>query len=186
MQLKVRVASPMARVYPVSHQQSLWLSIPFYNFSLTLTKAAIVALYLRIFTTPRFVLAGRIVIGVVTIYGLWTVISAFLNCLPVESFWDKSVPGRCIPTAFLWFFNGGLNIATDLVILGLPVPVLSHLRLPKRQKIGVMLIFLTGSLYVRTNSKTLDDTNCGIQRLRHQHGAPQLSHRGYAHQGPKS
>ncbi|KAL3470874.1 hypothetical protein BJX99DRAFT_250865 [Aspergillus californicus] len=112
--------------------------------SLTLTKASIVFLYLRIFVTPKFILAARIVLGVIVVYGLWTVISAFLNCLPINSFWDTSIPGHCIPKAFLWYFNGGLNIATDLAVLILPVPVLSHLRLPRRQKFGVILIFATG------------------------------------------
>ncbi|KAL4866041.1 hypothetical protein BDV12DRAFT_187754 [Aspergillus spectabilis] len=115
--------------------------------SLTLTKASIIFLYLRIFVTPKFILAARIVLGVIVIYGLWTVISAFLNCLPVNSFWDTSIPGKCIPKAFLWFFNAGMNIATDIAVLILPVPVLSHLRLPRRQKFGVILIFATGGLY---------------------------------------
>ncbi|KAL2866196.1 uncharacterized protein BJX67DRAFT_382013 [Aspergillus lucknowensis] len=124
--------------------RALWLSIPFYNLSLTLTKAAIVFLYLRLFPTRKFIIAARIVLVVIVIYGLWTVISAFLNCLPVQSFWDQSVPGHCISKTFLWFFNGGWNIATDLAILILPVPVLSHLKLPRRQKFGVILIFATG------------------------------------------
>ncbi|KAL4967506.1 uncharacterized protein BDV14DRAFT_197872 [Aspergillus stella-maris] len=132
--------------------KALWLSIPLYNTSLTLTKAAIVFLYLRIFPTPRFIFTARIVLSVIAIYGLWTVISAFLNCLPVASFWDSEVKGKCIPKAFLWFFNGGWNIATDLAILILPIPVLSRLRLPMRQRVGVILVFATGGLYVSSVS----------------------------------
>ncbi|KAL2832725.1 hypothetical protein BJY01DRAFT_253747 [Aspergillus pseudoustus] len=108
-------------------------------------KAAIIFLYLRIFPTRKFVIAARVVLVVITIYGLWTIISAFLNCLPVNHFWDKSVDGRCIQKAFLWFFNAGVNIATDVAIISLPVPVLSHLRLPRRQKVGVIFMFATGS-----------------------------------------
>lgn len=116
--------------------------------SLTLTKASIVFLYLRLFPTANFVLAARIILGIIVVYGLWTVISAFLNCLPVNSFWDMSVQGRCIPKGFLWFFNAAMNILTDLCVLVLPIPVLSHLRLPRRQKIGVIFIFATGGLLV--------------------------------------
>lgn len=107
--------------------------------SLTLTKASIVFLYLRLFPTAKFILAARIILGIIVLYGLWTVISAFLNCLPVTSFWDFSVQGRCIPKGFLWFFNAAMNILTDLCVLVLPIPVLSHLRLPRRQKVGVIL-----------------------------------------------
>lgn len=101
---------------------------------------------MRIFTIPRFLLAARIVMGVVIVYGLWTVLSAFLNCIPVNAFWDSSVDGGCIPKGFLWYFNAGMNITTDLVILLLPIPVLSHLRLALRQKVGLLLIFATGVL----------------------------------------
>ncbi|KAL3465028.1 hypothetical protein BJX64DRAFT_285895 [Aspergillus heterothallicus] len=136
--------------------KALWLSIPFYNISLTLTKAAIVFLYLRIFPTRKFVLAARVVLVVIVIYGLWTVISAFLNCLPVNHFWDESVEGQCIPKAFLWFFNAGMNIATDVAILILPIPVLSHLRLPRRQKVGVIFVFATGSFACVTSMVRLN------------------------------
>ncbi|KAL4923151.1 uncharacterized protein BDV17DRAFT_285636 [Aspergillus undulatus] len=136
--------------------KALWLSIPFYNMSLTLTKAAVVFLYLRIFPTPRFILAARIIMGIIIIYGLWTVVSAFVNCLPVNSFWDSEVKGKCIPKAFLWFFNGGWNIATDLAILVLPIPVLSRLRLPKRQRVGVILVFATGGFACVTSMVRLN------------------------------
>ncbi|KAL4780330.1 hypothetical protein BJX76DRAFT_364388 [Aspergillus varians] len=136
--------------------KSLWLSIPFYNMSLTLIKAAIVFLYLRVFPTPKFVLAARIVIGVIVTYGLWTLLSSFLNCLPVKSFWDQDVTGSCIPRTFLWYFNAAMNIATDIAILVLPIPVLSHLRIPARQKIGVLFIFATGGFACITSMVRLN------------------------------
>lgn len=101
---------------------------------------------MRIFTTTKFFLAARITIGVVVVYGLWTVLSAFFNCIPVNAFWDSSAGGHCIPKGFLWYFNAGMNIGTDLVILSMPIPVLSHLRLARRQKVGLFLIFATGGL----------------------------------------
>ncbi|KAF7155718.1 hypothetical protein CNMCM6106_006000 [Aspergillus hiratsukae] len=136
--------------------KALWLSIPFYNMSLKLTKASIVYLYLRLFPTAKFVLAARIILGIIVLYGLWTVISAVLNCLPVNSFWDISVQGRCIPKGFLWFFNAAMNILTDLCVLVLPIPVLSRLRLPRRQKIGVIFIFATGGFACVTSMVRLN------------------------------
>lgn len=84
--------------------------------------------------------------GIVVIYGLWTILSSFVNCVPINAFWDSSVDGSCIPKGFLWYFNAGMNITTDLVILSLPVPVLSRLRLALRQKIALLIIFATGAL----------------------------------------
>lgn len=40
------------------------------------------------------------------------------------------------------------DLAIDLVILILPIIAVTQLQLPTRRKIGVILIFMTGSLYV--------------------------------------
>ncbi|KAJ6030624.1 hypothetical protein N7460_010890, partial [Penicillium canescens] len=124
----------------------LWLSIPLYNLSLTFTKASILLLYIRIFPLPRFILMSRIALGVISTYGLWCVLSSILNCIPVNAFWDTSIQGRCIKREFLWFFNAGINIVTDLGILVMPIPVLSHLQLSWKRKFGLILIFAAGGL----------------------------------------
>ncbi|KAJ6020039.1 hypothetical protein N7499_003335, partial [Penicillium canescens] len=126
----------------------LWLSIPLYSFSLTFTKASILLLYIRIFALPRFILMSRIALGVISTYGLWCVLSSILSCIPVNAFWDTSIQGRCIKREFLWFFNAGINIVTDLGILVMPIPVLSHLQLSWKRKFGLMLIFAAGSLKI--------------------------------------
>ena len=126
---------------------------------MTFTKASILLLYIRIFPLPRFILMSRIALGVISTYGLWCVLSSILNCIPVNAFWDTSIQGRCIKREFLWFFNAGINIVTDLGILVMPIPVLSHLQLSWKRKFGLMLIFAAGGLYVYYVSSTLSCTN---------------------------
>jgi hypothetical protein len=65
----------------------------------------------------------------------------------VSAFWDLTIQGNCISREFLWFFNASLNIVTDLVILIMPIPVLSRLHLPQKQKFGVIVVFAAGILY---------------------------------------
>lgn len=48
----------------------------------------------------------------------------------------------------IWFSNAGINIATDLVILILPLFVLKGLMMPTRTKIWLALILSLGGLYV--------------------------------------
>ena len=48
--------------------------------------------------------------------------------------------------------NASLNIATDLTIFLLPMPVLTTLTLPWRQKFGVVFIFGVGLLYVEPST----------------------------------
>jgi hypothetical protein len=64
----------------------------------------------------------------------------------MEKYWDFSVPGKCLDTKTVSVLIGGFNVGTDLVMLLLPIWLLKPLRLPRKQKIGVTLILMTGSL----------------------------------------
>ena len=112
--------------------------------ALTCIKISIILQYLRIFVgrSIRFWCWASIVL--VTLYGLETFILAFAGCIPIHSFWTGG--GKCINMKFIWFFNAALNILTDIIILVLPMPVLSSLRLPTKQKVGLMFVFALGGL----------------------------------------
>lgn len=53
---------------------------------------------------------------------------------------------RCIETYALIYASAPLNVITDLLILILPMPVLTSLRLPKKQKIILIAVFAGGGL----------------------------------------
>lgn len=78
--------------------------------------------------------------------GLWMVISGFLFCIPVHAFWSVHHKDHCLPEGPVWYANAAMQIFTDLVILILPMPLLSKLHLPRRQKVGTMLVFGVGIL----------------------------------------
>ncbi|KAH8679713.1 hypothetical protein BGZ60DRAFT_235794 [Tricladium varicosporioides] len=124
--------------------KSVYFTIISYNISLTFAKISILLLYIRSFNTRKIRIACLVQLAIVATYGLWLLLSSVLSCVPVAAFWDQSVPGHCLPRSPIWFANAGLNIATDILILVLPVPVIHTLFLPKRQKIGLYLIFTLG------------------------------------------
>lgn len=68
-------------------------------------------------------------------------------CIPVSDFWKLDrVPRHCLPEGPVWYANAAMQIITDVVILVLPMPLLSKLHLPRRQKVGTMLVFGVGIL----------------------------------------
>lgn len=85
--------------------------------------------------------------GIVATYSTWAVLSAFLNCVPVAKFWDRDIVGYCLDFEAVWFFNASVNIATDLTLLVMPMPLLSQLQLPRKQKVALMAVFAVGGLY---------------------------------------
>ncbi|KAK6338514.1 hypothetical protein TWF730_002577 [Orbilia blumenaviensis] len=122
----------------------LFASIVAYNFSLTLTKTAILLQYLRIFTSKIFRIAAYVMMFIVFGYATEAILTAIFNCVPVEAFWTGDPTAKCIPREALWFANAGLNIFTDFSIAILPLPVIIKLNMPKSQKIPLMMIFALG------------------------------------------
>ncbi len=44
------------------------------------------------------------------------------------------------------FVIGGFNIATDVIILVMPVPIILNLHMDPRRKLGLLVVFSTGIL----------------------------------------
>ncbi|CAL5870591.1 uncharacterized protein PFLUO_LOCUS4830 [Penicillium psychrofluorescens] len=129
----------------------LWAAIPMYNASLACTKFSILFQYLRIFPLHPFRLICYIMMGIVATYSSWAIVTGYVNCVPVAKFWNHDLPGHCLNFEAIWFFNAAMNIATDLTLLSMPMPMLSQLRLPRMQKIALIGVFAIGILVVITS-----------------------------------
>ena len=120
-----------------------WTGLLVYYLCLLFIKISILLQYLRIFTQPRFRLPCFIVMGFCVSFSVWTIISNFILCTPVQWFWDRmsSPNGHCINENIVWFTNAAVNIATDIAIVILPIPSIRGLNLPSRQKKALMVVF---------------------------------------------
>lgn len=90
-------------------------------------------------------IASYITLGVVNIAG---VVLTFLNafqCDPVSAAYDiTKLNPKCISIVTLYLCSAPVNIVTDLAILVLPIPVLTGMRLPQRQKTILVFTFALG------------------------------------------
>ncbi|KAJ5292972.1 uncharacterized protein N7443_008925 [Penicillium atrosanguineum] len=134
----------------VAQMTYFWASVPIYQTSLFSTKISMLLQYRRVFSTPRMRLACAIFLGFIVVYGTWSVVSAWANCVPLAKFWDPTVPGFCFDKKALWFSNSAIHILTDLLILIFPMPVLSSLQLPRKQKLALIGVFALGGFVVIT------------------------------------
>ncbi|KAN0115321.1 hypothetical protein V8E51_004865 [Hyaloscypha variabilis] len=109
-------------------------------------KLSILQLYLRISPEPKFRTAVYLVMAIVIGYNLGSALVNLFSCNPIAKSWDLSITsGSCINRPIFYFANAGLNIGTDFIMIVLPVPMLWNLRLPMRQKAGLVGIFMAGS-----------------------------------------
>lgn len=125
------------------------MSVIFYNGAVGLVKISILLQYIRIFATKKMQTACRIVLTLNSMFTIETVIISVFDCTPIPFFWDKTIKGgHCVDFGAMWFSHASVNIAFDLIIVILPMPVINSLKLPRRQKIALMGIFALGALYV--------------------------------------
>ncbi|OJJ79927.1 uncharacterized protein ASPGLDRAFT_158201 [Aspergillus glaucus CBS 516.65] len=129
----------------ITHQlKAFYITIPFYNLTLSFTKISMLVLYLRLLPMmSKYRLTVTISLCVIPLIALWLVLSSFMFCIPVSDFWSPVSQQRCLPKE-VWFLNAALQIATDMWTVFLPMPVLARLKLPRRQKVAVVLVFGLG------------------------------------------
>ena len=112
-----------------------------YSIALFLTKVSILLLYLRLFPRKRFVQACWAVVAVMAGFLVWTIFGFMFMCKPVDYFWNKALDGHCMNPQLVYFTNAPFNILTDFVLFFLPLPILTKLQMPRRQKTGLVILF---------------------------------------------
>lgn len=138
------------------------------------TKLSILFFYLSLFGSfKNLKLCAWITILVVGIGGSVLTILILFQCRPVKfitspadsSIMSNGIPAiqvsaafsaqyprpsgtRCLNTVTILYASAPLNITTDLAILLLPMPALTALNLPKKEKIIVVCLFAGGGLSV--------------------------------------
>ncbi|KAJ9609042.1 hypothetical protein H2200_006813 [Cladophialophora chaetospira] len=124
--------------------QTLWICQIMYATALMLVKISIVTSYLRVFPTTLF----RRVMYILSafIIGVWicSIMVTIFQCKPVRSAWDFTLARDCVDIVAFFYFTTAFSIFTDFLLCILPLPVFFRLKLPRRQKYIVSLLFAIG------------------------------------------
>ena len=120
-----------------------------YNPALMAAKTSILIFYLRLSKNTQKVLrmASWAVLVVVNIAGTVLTLLNIFQCRPVEAAFnqaERDQGAKCIPLLTEFICSAPVNIVTDLAILALPIPVLTSMRLPSKQKTILVITFALG------------------------------------------
>ena len=116
-------------------------------------KMSILCLYLRIFNISRPFRYCTWAVMVITFGYLFSDICTWIfGCRPIAKNWIPDRPGHCILTVKADYGYGSLNFITYLLIFVLPLPMVWRLQLSSKDKLGVSVIFMIGSMYVQLPS----------------------------------
>jgi len=112
--------------------------------AVNVTKASILAQYLRLFSSrsTRFVCYFLLVLLIPVL--CWSVFAGTFLCTPVAKLWKPHLPGHCMNPRQYWLSAAAINIGMDFTVLLLPLPAITQLRLPRKQKLCLILMFLLG------------------------------------------
>ncbi len=120
-----------------------------YSPSILMAKLSLLLLYLQIFRpNVRLRYCMYLTIGLISIFYSATFIAYAVLSIPrpgqsqLEAMLSVNT-ARDIP---LGITQGVVNVISDFLIFCLPIPVVWKLQLPRRKKVGVLAMFMTGLL----------------------------------------
>lgn len=118
-----------------------------YLTSVALPKMSILLLYLRVFTNKGARLTCWLLLGAVVVIWFTFTVAFNLQCIPLAYTWDKTIPGgHCFDVEAYYKATSAPNIATDVVMLILPIPTVINLQTTTLRKLGLFVVFLVGSM----------------------------------------
>ena len=117
-----------------------------YTIAIALTKISILLFYSRIFAERRFKIALRITFALVIAWLLAIEITVLAECVPISGLWDLSVPSRCIQLVPFFVGAGVPNVILNVIIVGLPLPMIWTLEIEKKHRWALSAVFGLGTL----------------------------------------
>lgn len=130
-------------------QGALWNYVVqiLYNPILALVKSSLLLLLLRLFGQKPGVRRFIIWVNTINLASLASIFFAIVfQCFPFQKAWKPQLEGFCVDRRVLLVTASAINIALDLLILGLPLRIFIGLQIPKRTKIALIFVFLLGFL----------------------------------------
>ncbi|KAK0715667.1 hypothetical protein B0H67DRAFT_581256 [Lasiosphaeris hirsuta] len=120
-----------------------------YISTLWVSKGIIWAFYASLITQFYSLRILRISSAGLVVTYIVTILTTLLECKPLRLYWQVIPdPGTCVRALIQLWCVGGLNIGTDLLLMGLLIPVLVRVQLPWYKKLGLSFLFCMGTFLV--------------------------------------
>ncbi|PYI03136.1 hypothetical protein BO78DRAFT_323449 [Aspergillus sclerotiicarbonarius CBS 121057] len=114
-------------------------------------RLAILCLYLELFRGSWFRWCCKVTIAIVVLYWVASILTIALLCRPINANWNITVHRTCGDVAKTEYASAGFNLAVDLVVVTLPMPIVWSLQMPKEKKVTVTAAFLLGLVTAGVN-----------------------------------
>ncbi|CAG7951392.1 unnamed protein product [Penicillium olsonii] len=130
----------------VTYLKTLFTGAILYTCCILFIKLSILALYRRLFPIRSMKAAVNVTSLIVILWAACGILAGCFNCIPTEKAWHPMIEGGCMNLSKFYYGLQIPNIATDAIILIMPMPVVWKLPISKPQKMGLSAIFVLGVL----------------------------------------
>ncbi|KAI0471802.1 hypothetical protein GGR56DRAFT_655604 [Xylariaceae sp. FL0804] len=121
-----------------------------YTLSSVFSKLSLLFFYRHLSPKRPFRIIVTTLIGLIVIYAVtWTCLNIF-GCRPLKAAWDikAMATGRCIDKGTFYLSASVANVCIDGIILLIPIQIIVPLRMSRRQKASLVLLFATGGFVI--------------------------------------
>ncbi|KAJ5690036.1 hypothetical protein N7462_004428 [Penicillium macrosclerotiorum] len=138
-------------VYVKPEQLTVYLKTLFtgsilYTLCIASIKLSILMLYRRLFPVKAMNIGVKIVSSIVVLWAACGILAGCFTCIPTKKLWSPEVPGGCMDLGKFYYGLQIPNIATDAIILFMPMHTVWGLPISRAQKVGLSAIFVVGFL----------------------------------------
>ncbi|KAF4553134.1 Hypothetical protein D9617_8g051480 [Elsinoe fawcettii] len=114
-------------------------------------KLSLLAFYRKLAPDNRYNWILILMAVVAIIFGLGSIISAALSCIPISKVWNPSTPGVCINLEAFYYANGAFMIFNDIILYILPIVIVRGVQLSRARRAAMNLLFGLGFIVVVTS-----------------------------------
>ncbi|KAJ5176254.1 uncharacterized protein N7482_002131 [Penicillium canariense] len=114
-------------------------------------RLSILAFYVQAFTTKIFRYFAYGAMTIVCLFFIGSITTTLTLCRPIASNWDKSIHGKCGDEATAMLAAAAFNMALDIGIVVLPLPVIWGLHMSTQKKAAVMATFTLSLMIAAIN-----------------------------------
>ncbi|KAK5119807.1 hypothetical protein LTR85_007133 [Meristemomyces frigidus] len=122
-----------------------------WSLTVNVTKASILMQYLRVFSSRTIRATCYLLLLCLIPAACWAVFGGTFLCTPVRKLWEPQIAGHCMSAEKYWLSVAGTNTGLDFLVLLLPIPAISGLHLPRKQKLSLVLVFTLGFFVCATS-----------------------------------
>ncbi|OQD85129.1 hypothetical protein PENANT_c011G05538 [Penicillium antarcticum] len=130
----------------VTYLKTLFTGSILYTGCIACIKLSILMLYRRLFPVKSMKYAVNIVGMIVILWAACGILAGCFICIPTEKLWHPMMQGGCMNLSKFYYGLQIPNIATDAIILVMPMHIVWNLPISKAQKVGLSGIFVLGFL----------------------------------------